>query len=129
MAERYSNVIRIVPVYAVEEVKDAQVKLKPGYNEDSIICAHTPEPSEKVGNSAAKCYNLFSLHVRVEKLSSEQSEKYGMQSEVILILYEKKDNIEPLVVGSMDNPVTMIHVPDENGDFLSFTRSSFIPVL
>ena len=128
MPGNYRNVIRIVPVNAVEEIKDSQVILKSGYMADLVRCNHAPLPSEEGGNSAAGAYTIFSLHVRTEALPSDLKEKYGTQCEVILMLYEEGSK-EPFIVGNLQNSVTMIRVPEEEGELLSFTRSSFIPVL
>jgi hypothetical protein len=128
MSGNYRNVIGIIPVYAVEEIKDSQVTIKSGYEADLVRCTHAPHPSEEKGNSTAGVYNWFSLHVYTEGLSSNQKEKYGTQCEVILMLY-KKGNTEPLVVGDLQNSVTMIRVQEGQEDLLSFTRSSFMPVL
>ncbi len=128
MKGKYRNILRIAPVYAVEETGSNAIKLKPGYEPDTLKCTPPPEPSEEIGASTPGVYNIFSLHVHVESLSYEQQAKYGMQSEVILMLYENDDST-PLVIGNLQNPVTMIRIPEEKGDLLSFTRSSFVPVL
>jgi len=40
------------------------------------------------------------------------------------MLYENDDST-PLVIGNLQNPVTMIRIPEEKRNLLSFNRSSF----
>lgn len=126
--KQFGHLIEIVPLYAVKSVTNNGIQLREGYGFDSIECAHYPEPSEETGNSVVGAYNFFSLQVRVEKLSPQLAEKYSVQSNVLLILY-KEDGNNSLIVGNLENPVTMILVPGTESDLLSFTRSSFISVL